>query len=80
MIYWQVSYREKGKRKYLHYSTLKKATHEIRMLYMDMIEDDNLPMGTKTINLQLKSVEGSGQPKILDGIPYKEFLKNKERK
>ena len=75
--HWQVSYRENGRRKYLHFSTLKRALYEIKMLYMDMIETDNLPVGSSSINIMLKTKEDT-PPKKIDGIPYAEFMKGGE--
>ena len=75
--HWQVSYVENSRRKYLHFSTLNKALYEIKMLYIDMIEDDNHPHGTASINITLKTSHDT-PPKKIDGIPYAEFMKGGE--
>ena len=75
--HWQVSYKENGRRKYLHFSTLNKALYEIKMLYMDMIEAENYPTGSASINIMLKT-KGCTPPKKIDGIAYKEFMKGGE--
>ena len=75
--HWQVSYVENRRRKYLHFSTLKKALDGIKILYMNMVEDDNLPIAKDSINILLKT-RGDKPPKKIDGIPYAEFIKGGE--